>query len=246
MHLDSVVMDAIDPASQATFWARALRTEVAEQSQEGARLRLPGGPELWFDLVPVSEIAPRPHRIHLDLYAGERYGGPGRDALVADLLAHGAAHVDIGQAGTEPWVVLVDPEDNAFCVMPDREGYVSTGPIASLPIDADDPAATFAFYRDATGWVGTDEENVLRHPSMTGPQLGFCDPEGPKTAKNPIHLDLRVDAESDYDVELERLLSAGARRLDHDWGPLPWTVLVDPGGNELCLLPARPAQHTAQ
>jgi hypothetical protein len=34
-------------------------------------------------------------------------------------------------------------------------------------------------------------------------------------------------------------LAAGASRLDHDWGELPWTSLTDPSGNEFCLLPAR-------
>lgn len=28
----------------------------------------------------------------------------------------------------------------------------------------------------------------------------------------------------------------GARTLEHDWGKLNWTVMLDPGNNEFCLL----------
>jgi hypothetical protein len=56
-----------------------------------------------------------------------------------------------------------------------------------------------------------------------------------------MHLDLRVDPGDDYDQELSRLLDGGAVRLEHDWGDLPWTVLLDPGGNEFCLLRASSA-----
>jgi hypothetical protein len=36
---------------------------------------------------------------------------------VERLVALGARRVDIGQADTDPFVVLADPEDNEFCVL---------------------------------------------------------------------------------------------------------------------------------
>ena len=40
---------------------------------------------------------------------------------------------------------------------------------------------------------------------------------------------------------MARVVELGGRELDPDWGELPWRVVTDPSGNELCLLPARRA-----
>ena len=37
------------------------------------------------------------------------------------------------------------------------------------------------------------------------------------------------------------VVELGGHERDHDWGELPWRVVTDPSGNELCLLPARDA-----
>ena len=42
------------------------------------------------------------------------------DAEVERLLALGARHADVGQTGEEGFVVLTDPEGNAFCVLRGR------------------------------------------------------------------------------------------------------------------------------
>ena len=55
--------------------------------------------------------------------------------------------------------------------------------------------------------------------------------------KNRIHLDLRPSAGS-RDEELARLLGLGATQVDdqrNDDGT-GWVVLVDPEGNEFCIL----------
>lgn len=61
------------------------------------------------------------NRLHLDLVPD----GDGLAALEEEVeraLALGARRVDIGQAGTEPWVVLADPEGNEFCILTPPEG----------------------------------------------------------------------------------------------------------------------------
>jgi len=230
-YLDSFVVDAQDPARLAGFWSVALEAPVVYQGDDGTRLSLPGTFELFLDFVPVPEHPSRPHRLHLDLY-----GGADPLEQARQLVELGARPVDIGQ-GDVPWTVLTDPEDYAFCVMPERDAYVDTGPVAAVPIDADDKDAALAFWRAGTGWR-TEGVHTLRHPSGTGPLLVFCDPVEPKRGKNPIHPDLRVGQDEDYDQVLEALLAGGATLVEHDWGQLPWTVLLDPGGNECCLLPA--------
>jgi hypothetical protein len=54
-----------------------------------------------------------------------------------------------------------------------------------------------------------------------------------KTIKNRLHLDFRPD---DRDVEVERLIGLGARRVDIGQGEPSWVVLADPEGNEFCVL----------
>ncbi|WP_156253537.1 VOC family protein [Pseudactinotalea terrae] len=233
LHLEALVVDAHDPTMLGRFWSGLLQAPIAEQSEQGTRLRYPGLTDFFVDFVPVPDREPRPHRLHLDVFGGER-----RDEMVEQALATGAAHVNIGQHDV-PWVVLVDPEDYAFCVMPEREFYRSTGPIGGLPLDADDISAATEFWLAASDWVPDDRyEHTLRHPSGTGPLLAFTEPVEPKRGKNPMHLDLRVPPGGDNDAALAVLLDLGARKLDHDWGELPWTVLVDPGNNEFCLLPS--------
>ena len=56
----------------------------------------------------------------------------------------------------------------------------------------------------------------------------------PKTGKNRVHPDLRVD--------LERLLALGASVLREPDDEISWHVLADPSGNEFCCFPRRPDQ----
>jgi hypothetical protein len=70
----------------------------------------------------------------------------------------------------------------------------------------------------------------------TYPELVFgTAPEG-KTVKNRLHIDLNPD---DQQVEVDRLLALGARRIDIGQGDVPWVVLADIEGNEFCVLSAR-------
>jgi Glyoxalase-like domain len=59
-------------------------------------------------------------------------------------------------------------------------------------------------------------------------------PDGPKPAKNRLHLDIKP-INRDQAAELDRLLGLGARRVDVGQGARNWFVLADPEGNEFCL-----------
>ncbi|HEU5241614.1 MAG TPA: VOC family protein, partial [Ornithinibacter sp.] len=176
--------------------------------------------------------------LHLDIAGGERQA-----EVVERALGLGARHLDIGQ-GDVPWVVLADPEGNPFCVMESRPEYAASGPIAALPLDSADVERDTRFWADLSGWVPeeTAMPSALRHPSGRGPLLELCPEPHPKgAAKNRLHLDLRLESRDDPDAVLARVLELGGRELHPGWGDLPWRVLADPSGNELCLLPARSA-----
>jgi predicted enzyme related to lactoylglutathione lyase len=115
--------------------------------------------------------------------------------------------------------------------------------ITSLCIDATDARSCADFWCQVLDWQVTEvDDEVVR--IQNGPEarlaIDFVTvPDGPKTAKNRLHLDLNA-TDRDQDTELERLLALGARPADVGQGPdVSWVVLADPEGNEFCLLRSR-------
>jgi hypothetical protein len=239
MFLENICLDAVDPQRLGRFWEQALGSTTFTDDPESfeTRLEVEGGPLLDLCLQRVEHPSTSAPRLHLDLY-----GGREQAAVVDRLLALGARHADIGQ-GDVPWVVLADPEGHPFCVMEERPAYRDTGPIAALPVLGVDPDRDAGFWSELSGWVPYDGAvpTSLRHPSGRGVILEFFPENEPKRDKNRIHLDLRLEPEDNLDDVLARAYELGAAPYEHDWGDLPWTVLSDPSGNEMCILPARSA-----
>jgi predicted enzyme related to lactoylglutathione lyase len=105
-------------------------------------------------------------------------------------------------------------------------------------VDARNPAALGLWWADALGWVivnDSAEEFEIRPSKDQLPGLLFVPVPEAKQAKNRLHLDFRPD---DQQAEVERLLRAGARRVDIGQGTPTWVVLADPEGNEFCVLSA--------
>ncbi|NEA98282.1 VOC family protein [Streptomyces sp. SID13726] len=110
---EQVVVDSADPVALGRWWARALGWVVVGDAPDEFEIRperdrLPG---LLF--APVPEAKSVKNRLHLDFRPNNQ------EAEVARLLALGARRADVGQ-GEQPWVVLVDPEGNEFCVLGER------------------------------------------------------------------------------------------------------------------------------
>ncbi len=51
---------------------------------------------------------------------------------------------------------------------------------------------------------------------------------------------------ADQATEVARLEGLGATHVDVGQGDVPWVVMADPEGNELCVLPAYPPEVQAQ
>ena len=236
MYLENIVIDALEPQRLGGFWEAALGTErlTDEPGIYETRLAIEGGPYLDLCFPQVPEAPADPVRLHLDLLGGDRQA-----AVVDRLLGLGAWHLDIGQ-GDVPWVVLADPEGNPFCVMEERTAYAGTGPIAALPLDSADPDRDAAFWSWLTGWVDAPgvAPRSLRHPSLRGPLLELCPEQAPKgSAKNRIHLDVRLERGEDADETEASIVEHGGSRVPPQWGDLPWRTYTDPSGNEFCVLP---------
>jgi predicted enzyme related to lactoylglutathione lyase len=121
----------------------------------------------------------------------------------------------------------------------------------TLGCDAADPQEIAAFWATALGYVaepGYDDPDgaSIIDPAGKGPAIGFLRvPEG-KTAKNRMHIDIRVAGEPPWDmVERGRLLrstaadlvTAGASVVREEFygEQLGHIVMLDPEGNEFCV-----------
>jgi hypothetical protein len=122
----------------------------------------------------------------------------------------------------------------------------------TLGCDAADPHALAKFWAYALGYVpepGYDDPDgaSIVDPDGVGPAIGWLRvPEG-KTAKNKIHIDIRVAGEPPWDmVEREQLIraravelvAAGATKVREDTRDgevLGHIVMLDPEGNEFCV-----------
>jgi hypothetical protein len=106
-------------------------------------------------------------------------------------------------------------------------------------VDAADPVALGRWWAEALGWVVVNdapEEYEIRPEPDRVPGLLFTPVPEAKTVKNRLHLDFRP---VDQAAEVSRLLALGARHADVGQGDESWVVLMDPEGNEFCVLSGR-------
>jgi predicted enzyme related to lactoylglutathione lyase len=113
----AVVVDALDPAGLAEFWASATGWPLVAPSSSGASLRPPVAGLPFLEFVPSTSPKSAKDRLHLDVAP---FAKDDQHKEVERLLSLGAAHADIGQGPDVRWVVLTDPEGNEFCVLSSR------------------------------------------------------------------------------------------------------------------------------
>jgi hypothetical protein len=127
----------------------------------------------------------------------------------------------------------------------------------TLGCDAQDPQLLAAFWSAALDYVlepgfedDPDAASII-DPSGRGPAIGWLRVPEPKTAKNRVHIDVRVAGEPPWDwaaradlirAKVDQLVSLGGTwvRDEHyadDTGAtaLGHVVMLDPEGNEFCV-----------
>ncbi|CAN5188736.1 VOC family protein [soil metagenome] len=130
--------------------------------------------------------------------------------------------------------------------------------VSQLCIDCGEPGVLARWWANVLGWsvvggaaadadagsdelVDDDEVEIVPADGSTGSLIFLRVPEA-KSVKNRLHLDLRPQDGSDQETELARLIEPGARPVDIGQGlDATWYVLVDPEGNEFCLLRSTPS-----
>jgi catechol 2,3-dioxygenase-like lactoylglutathione lyase family enzyme len=105
-------------------------------------------------------------------------------------------------------------------------------------VQARDPKALGRWWCEALGWVVVDQgpgEFEIRESADRMPGLLFVAVDDLEAEKGRLHLDFRPD---DQAAEVERLERLGAARADVGQRDHSWVVMVDPEGNEFCVLRA--------
>src|SRR5262245_5567553 len=119
--------------------------------------------------------------------------------------------------------------------------------IAGLGIKCWDRHRLAAFWCEVLGFavLDTGADGVVEIGPEEGfgglqPTLDFIPTTEPLPENRPrLHFDVNA-TDRDQDAELDRLLKLGARPADiGQTGEEPWHVLLDPEGNEFCLLRRR-------
>jgi predicted enzyme related to lactoylglutathione lyase len=112
--------------------------------------------------------------------------------------------------------------------------------LAYLCFDANNPVRLASFWASALGWEIHDEtHNKVGVLPTDGTRfiLVFPPVPEPKTAKNPIHLDLVSESVEHQREVVERLIELGAQRVDVGQdSDADHVVLADPEGNEFCVV----------
>jgi catechol 2,3-dioxygenase-like lactoylglutathione lyase family enzyme len=118
--------------------------------------------------------------------------------------------------------------------------------ISELVLTCRDPEALARFWCEVLDFVVLDREDD--GSLEIGPRSGFGGPQPtiilspsdqPSQGRPRLHIDVNA-TDRDQDAELDRLQKLGARPVDVGQpADASWHVLVDPEGNEFCLLRAR-------
>lgn len=110
----SVAVDCEEPHRLAGFWCAVLGYQIVSSAPDVVGIA--PGPASFpgIEFVKTEGHRRRKSPVHLDLAPDDQA------AEVERILALGARTVDVGQPADATWVVLADPEDNAFCVLAPR------------------------------------------------------------------------------------------------------------------------------
>ncbi|GAA3808902.1 VOC family protein [Nocardioides panacisoli] len=232
--LHALTFAAHDPTGLARFWGGLLGWEQSTDRGGSVAITPPTGAGCALRFVPSDLPKTRPNQIHLDLTSESPEA---QLATVERALRLGGRPLDIGQGPEEEHVVMADPEGNELCVIEAGNRFLADcGTIGA--INCDGSQAVGYFWSKALDWPlvwDQDEETAIQSP-RGGSKIAWGGPPfAAKTGPARLHLDLV--ANGDLSVEVDRLLSLGARPAGVAPCAAEWVPLEDPDGNEFCVSP---------
>ena len=237
-HLTALCFDANDPLRLAAFWSGVLGWEIASDSLDVITLLPSDDTGFGIDFAATKEQKVGQNQMHFDLTSTSLED---QQQTVARAIELGARHIDIGQRADEGHVVLADPEGNEFCVIePGNNFLAECGFIGAIACEGSQEVGYF--WSQALDWPlvwDQDLETAIRSPHG-GPKITWGGtPLTSKVGKNRLHFDIAPPVDGDQQMEVQRLASLGASRVDIGQGEVSWVVMADPDGNEFCVLTPR-------
>ncbi|MEO6468265.1 MAG: VOC family protein [Acidimicrobiia bacterium] len=116
----SVVVECDDPVRLANFWCPVLGYQVVDRSEDIVDIAPNSAAFPGIEFIRSAGHERRTSSLHLDLNPADQ------EAEVARVITLGARRIDVGQPPDASWVVLADPEGNAFCVLAPQTGWTNT------------------------------------------------------------------------------------------------------------------------
>jgi len=121
VRLHHIVIDTRDLPGLARFWAQALGWRILSEREREIVIGPDENAPVGMCFMPVSDQKTVKNRVHVDLTSA----AADREQEIERLIGLGARRVDIGQSGTESWIVLADPEGNEFCVVRPKDTLIN-------------------------------------------------------------------------------------------------------------------------
>jgi catechol 2,3-dioxygenase-like lactoylglutathione lyase family enzyme len=234
--LVELALDASAPNELAQFWAHALRWNIRDDGGGGVELVPTDATGVRLLFRPMAHQKVGQNRIHFDLTTTSLND---QNDTVAELVAIGATHVDIGQNPEDTHVVLADPEGNEFCIIEPSNRFLASCPRLGA-VNCDGTRALGCFFSEALGWPlvwNQDEETAIQAPDGTGPKITWSGPPlMPRLGKERLHFHIAPTARTSAQDTLDRLLALGATRLDKGDACPGAVALADVDRNAFCLV----------
>ncbi|WP_184189238.1 VOC family protein [Micromonospora parathelypteridis] len=234
-HLFAISFDASEPLRLAQFWSGLLGREMVDDPHGGVLLPPTNDTGFHVRFAPSQQPKVVQNRMHFDLTSSSLED---QQQTVARALELGARHIDIGQDPEDDHFVMADPEGNEFDVIgPGNNFLAGCGFIGALACDGSQKVGYF--WSEALGWPlvwDEGEETAIQSPNG-GTKISWGGPPYmPNGGRDRVRFDLTAGADVDPQVEVDRLLSLGATRVDTDRDAAAGRlVLADPDGVEFGL-----------
>jgi len=222
MYWENLVFDAAGPHDHGRFWEDLLRGETLSDNAGGFETRLTFSENAYLDLCfPIVKDVSESTQRYFPL-----------------IVESGRASASKTPSFASSRKKLQDVAGRKYFLFEPGDESVQFE-LSAVEIQSTDPLKDAEFWSFLTGFSATPQEpTVLKHPEGLYPALVLVNEDQSKSGvKSSVHLDLRLEANDDMELILQRILNLGGVELDHRWGDIPWRVFLDPSGNEFCILP---------